>query len=176
MNVFRILIVDDDAIYRDRLARSFRLAGHEVSVAGDGESAITLAREFLPTAAVLDLRMPEMSGLECLKLLVGDHPEVKVVMLTGYGSIASAIEAVRAGAVDYLTKPADADQILSVLSGEPMPEADGGSSVPSLERLEWEHIQRVLHDHHGNISRTAEALGMHRRSLQRKLQKYPPVR
>lgn len=176
MNVFRILIVDDDVIYRDRLARSFRLAGHEVAVAGDGESAITTAREFLPTAAVLDLRMPEMGGLECLKLLVEDHPEVKVVMLTGYGSIASAIEAVRAGAADYLTKPADTDQILAVLSGEPMPEVDGGSSVPSLERLEWEHIQRVLHDNQGNISRTAEALGMHRRSLQRKLQKYPPVR
>jgi two-component system response regulator RegA len=176
MNAFRILIVDDDTIYRDRLARSFRMGGHEVAVAGDGDTAIEMARDFNPTAAVIDLRMPGMGGLECLKALMGYYPAVKAVMLTGYGSIANAIEAVRAGATDYLTKPADADQILAVLSGKAVAASEGSQTVPSLERLEWEHIQRVLHDHNGNISHTAEALGMHRRSLQRKLQKYAPNR
>ena len=97
------------------------------------------------------------------------------MILTGYGSIATAIEAVRAGAIDYLTKPADAEQIFAVLYGSrsSTPECEN-YQPPSLERLEWEHIQRVLHDHGGNISRAAEALGLHRRSLQRKLQKYPP--
>lgn len=176
MNAFRILIVDDDTIYRDRLARSFRMEGHEVAVAGDGETAIEMAGDFHPTAAVIDLRMPGMSGLECLKALMAYYPTVKAVMLTGYGSIANAIEAVRAGATDYLTKPADADQILAVISGEAVATSEESQAAPSLERLEWEHIQRVLHDHNGNISHTAEALGMHRRSLQRKLQKYAPNR
>lgn len=173
MTTFRILIVDDDTIYRDRLARSLRDAGHEVATAGDCPNGLSVARDFNPTAAVLDLRMPGMNGIDCLKGLVADYPGIKVVMLTGYGSIANAIEAVRAGAADYLTKPADAEQILAVLGGEAVEEGNP-ANVPSLERLEWEHIQRVLHDCHGNISRTAEALGMHRRSLQRKLQKYPP--
>ena len=175
MSNFRILVIDDDAIYRDRLARSFRMGGSEVAVASDGETGIEIARQFNPTAAVLDLRMPGMGGLECLKLLIAYHPGIKVVMLTGYGSIANAIEAVRAGALDYLTKPADADQILAVLAGVPSSGVEDVSGVPTLDRMEWEHIQRVLQDHQGNVSRTAEALGMHRRSLQRKLQKYPPL-
>lgn len=174
MNPLRILIVDDDSIYRDRLARSFVAAGHEVAVAADGESGVEVAREFHPSAAVMDLRMPGMGGLECLRQVIALDPAVKVVMLTGYGSIANAIEAVRAGATDYLTKPADADQLLAAFAGETSSVTDAAPPVPTLDRLEWEHIQRVLHDQQGNISRTAEALGMHRRSLQRKLQKYPP--
>jgi two-component system, response regulator RegA len=172
MNFLRILVVDDDAVYRDRLARSFRSHGHEVATAGDALMAGTVAAEFQPTAAVLDLRMPGMDGLECMKHLLEDFPELKVVILTGYGSIANALEAVRAGATDYLTKPADADQILAALSGHTARETS--PVVPSLEKLEWEHIQRVLHDCGGNISRAAEVLGLHRRSLQRKLQKFAP--
>jgi two-component system response regulator RegA len=170
----RILIVDDDTIYRERLARSFREAGYETATAGDTDSGVRVARDFSPQAAVLDLRMPG-DGLECLKRLIDEHPGIRAVILTGYGSIATAIEAVRAGAIDYLTKPADAEQILAVLFGSrsSTPECET-YQPPSLERLEWEHIQRVLHDHGGNISRAAEALGLHRRSLQRKLQKYPP--
>jgi two-component system, response regulator RegA len=171
---YRILIVDDDSIYRERLARSLRASGHEVAIAEGCESAVNTAQNFQPTAAVLDLRMPGMDGLACLKKLIDYHPDLKAVMLTGYGSIANAIEAVRAGAVDYLTKPADAEQILSALEGKKPSDSEEEVQPPSLERMEWEHIQRILHDHHGNISRTAEALGMHRRSLQRKLQKYPP--
>lgn len=171
----RILVVDDDHVYRERLARSFRESGHEVRTAEDAVSGVRVAREFSPQAAVLDLRMPG-DGLECLRQLKDEHPDIRAVILTGYGSIATAIEAVRAGAVDYLTKPADAEQILPVLLGSAsVPAGTEIHQPPSLERLEWEHIQRVLHDHGGNISRAAEALGLHRRSLQRKLQKYPPA-
>jgi len=169
----RILVVDDDSIYRERLARSFRESGYEVATATDVDSGLLVARDFLPEAAVLDLRMPG-DGLVCLRRLLDEHGGIRIVMLTGYGSIATALEAVRAGAIDYLTKPADAGQILVALMGKPVPSADEEYVAPSLDRLEWEHIQRVLQDHAGNISRTAEALGMHRRSLQRKLQKYPP--
>lgn len=170
----RILIVDDDRIYRERLARSFRECGYETATAEDTESGVRTARTFSPQAAVLDLRMPG-DGLECLRRLVDEHPGIRALMLTGYGSIATAIEGVRAGAIDYLTKPADAEQILAVLLGSSSHSVETETyQAPSLDRLEWEHIQRVLHDCGGNISRAAEALGLHRRSLQRKLQKYPP--
>lgn len=170
----RILVADDDVTYRERLARSLRESGYETATAGDTESAVRMAREFSPQAAVLDLRMPG-DGLECLRRLMEEHSDIRAIILTGYGSIATAIEAVRAGAVDYLTKPADAEQILAVLHGQsPSSQLIETYHAPSLERLEWEHIQRVLQDNGGNISRAAETLGMHRRSLQRKLQKYPP--
>lgn len=170
----RILIVDDDSIYRERLARSLRNSGYQAATAADVTSGLLVAREFLPEAAVLDLRMPG-DGLVCLRKLVDEHYGIKIVMLTGYGSIATAIEAVRAGAIDYLTKPADTEQILAALMGKAIFSKEDDHTIPSLERMEWEHIQRVLQDHGGNISRSAEALGMHRRSLQRKLQKYPPA-
>lgn len=173
----KILIADDDAIYRERLALALRGEGYETITAGDADAALDAAHEFQPDAAVLDLRMPG-DGIDCLRRLLARHPGVRALMLTGYGSIASALEAVRAGAIDYLTKPADADQILHALDPhrEPAPPQDSEYKAPSLERMEWEHIQRVLHDHGGNISHAADALGMHRRSLQRKLQKYPPPR
>ncbi len=169
----RILVVDDDTIYRERLGRSLRDSGFQIATAADVESALLVARDFLPDAAVLDLRMPG-DGLVCLRKLVDDYLGIRIVILTGYGSIATAIEALRAGAINYLTKPADAEQILAALGGEDIASQESKYVAPSLDRLEWEHIQRVLQDHGGNISRTAEALGMHRRSLQRKLQKYPP--
>lgn len=169
----RILVVDDDAIFRECLARSLRQSGYETATAHDADSGIAVSREFHPQAAILDLRMPG-DGIECLRRLMDDHQDLRAIMLTGYGSIATAIEAVRAGAIDYLIKPADAEQILAVLSGQTSLQTKETYQAPSLERLEWEHIQRVLKDHDGNISRAAEALGLHRRSLQRKLQKYPP--
>lgn len=174
MTTYRILIADDDLVYRERLSRSFRTMGHETAVAADCHEAIAIARDFQPDAAILDLRMPGPDGLACLKSLLATYPQMKAIILTGYGSIASAIEAVRAGATDYLTKPADAEEILAKLNGETS--IQPGTTAPSLDMLEWEHIQRVLHDNDGNITHAAEALGMHRRSLQRKLQKFAPNR
>jgi two-component system response regulator RegA len=169
----RILVVDDDAVYRERLARSLREKGFQTATAEDAATATAVAREFSPQAAVLDLRMPG-GGLNCLRQLVEELADIRIVILTGYGSIASAIEAVRAGALNYLTKPADTEQILAALRSDGESSGESAYEAPTLERLEWEHIQRVLADNNGNISHTAKALGIHRRSLQRKLQKYPP--
>lgn len=170
----RILLVDDDTIYVERLARALRGHGSEVAIAADSATAIETAKTLRPTAAIVDLKLGTASGLECLKALRSLDPEIRLIMLTGYGSIATAIEAVRDGAWDYLTKPADAEEILHALVNDPRSRQEPVIHAPSLERAEWEHIQRVLQDNGGNISKTAEALGLHRRSLQRKLQKYPP--
>ena len=114
-------------------------------------------------------------NLACLRELRAAWPELRVLMLTGYGSIATAMEAVRQGAWDYLTKPADADQILAALERDPTQPLNEAEIAPtSLDRMEWEHIQRVLNDNDGNVTQTAAALGLHRRSLQRKLRKEPP--
>lgn len=172
----RILLVDDDMVYLERLARALRYRGLDVATAESAEAALTAANDLRPEAAVLDLKLPGASGLHCLKELKAAWPDLRVLMLTGYGSIATAMEAVRQGAWDYLTKPADADQILTALvrdSSQPRRDVSP-PAVPSLDRLEWEHIQRVLSDNGGNISQTAIVLGLHRRSLQRKLLKHPP--
>jgi two-component system response regulator RegA len=171
----RILLVDDDPVYLERLARAMRSRGYEVVAVGSGEEAMEAVGGWVPDAAVLDLKLPGCSGLQTLRELRGTFGELRVLMLTGYGSIASAMEAVRQGAWDYLTKPADADQILAALHRDPSQAYAEEEPVPAtLGRLEWEHIQRVLADHGGNISHAAAALGLHRRSLQRKLQKFPP--
>jgi two-component system response regulator RegA len=171
----RLLLVDDDAPFRSRLARSLRMRGVEVAEAGGAEDAPRVAREFSPDAAVVDLRMTDGSGLDVLSELQRDFPELRSIILTGYGSIATALEAVRRGAFDYLTKPVDADDVLRSLSAQSSaPEPD--AKVPSLHRVEWEHIQRVLADCDGNVSRAARLLGLHRRTLQRKLACRPPLR
>lgn len=171
----RILVVDDDPVYLERLARALRARGCTVATADSAEAAAEAARALEPQAAVLDLKLPGASGLVCLRDLRAIWPDLRVLMLTGYGSIATAMEAVRQGAWDYLTKPADADQILAALLRAPgTGAAESDPPPPTLDRLEWEHIQRVLADNDGNISQTAAALGLHRRSLQRKLQKFPP--
>lgn len=173
----RILLVDDDAVYLQRLARAFRDRGFDVTPVESAEEASALAASLKPDAAVIDLKLPGANGLACLRDLRMALPELRVLMLTGYGSIATAMEAVRQGAWDYLTKPADADQILAVLQRDHAQTSDMADIAPSsLDRLEWEHIQRVLNDCEGNISQTAEMLGIHRRSLQRKLQKVPPAK
>ena len=175
-----ILIVDDDEVYRNRLARAFMDREYEVRTAHDYDSALALAQSDSPEFAVVDLKMPGKSGLELVKALVEIDPATKAVVLTGYGSIATAIDAVRLGAAYYLSKPADADDIVRAFAraeAPPLdpPSADGGEyRAPSLARAEWEHINRVLSDAGGNISEAARRLGIHRRSLQRKLQKYPP--
>ena len=173
---WRVLLADDDRAFRERMARALRDRGHEVETAADGLQALEIADRFEPDAAVLDLRMPGQDGLICLAGLRSAHPEVRVVILTGYGSIATAMEAVRGGVWDYLTKPVDADQLMAVLEKDETVERTNPSVGPpaSLERVEWEHLQRVLTDCGGNISKAAKALGLHRRSLHRKLAKMPP--
>lgn len=169
-----ILVVDDDAVFRERLVRAFRTRGLEARGAGDAEEALALAREESPELAVVDLRMPGLGGLELVRELRAIDPATQVVMLTGYGSIATAVEAMRLGAVHYLPKPADADEILAAFT--PGETHEPVAEVPSLARAEWEHINRVLADCGGNVSQAARLLGVHRRSLQRKLSKHPVPR
>ena len=170
-----MLVVDDDETFRERLARALRDRDYEVMTAPGAPQALALAQQQSPEFAVVDLRMPGGSGLDLVKSLKALDPETRVVVLTGYGSIATAVEALGRGAVNYLTKPADADEIVAAFAGK------GGSdsppredfAAPSLARAEWEHIQRVLTDCGGNVSQAARRLKIHRRSLQRKLQKPP---
>ena len=170
-----ILLVDDDEVLRERLATAIRARGYEVRTAGNAEEAMREVSHESPEMAVLDLRMPGGSGIEILRELKKQDPSTRVLMLTGYGSISTAVEAVRDGAVGYLPKPADADEILAALNGTNTAK-EKGIETPSLARAEWEHIQRVLTDCGGNISEAARRLGIHRRSLQRKRHKYPPAR
>lgn len=181
-----VLVVDDDATYRARLVRAFQAREYEAQGAQDGETAVALAKKESPEYAVVDLRMPGISGLDVVRELKAIDAMTNIVVLTGYGSIATALEAVRLGATHYLTKPADLDDILSAFdrakhpvrrstATEPVVLEDK-ASVPSLARAEWEHINRVLSDCGGNISQAARLLGLHRRSLQRKLSKFPTAR
>ncbi|MBK7755177.1 MAG: response regulator [Deltaproteobacteria bacterium] len=175
-----LLVVDDDERLRERLQRALRDRGYEVRGAGSAKEALALARDETPEHALLDLRLPDGGGLPLLRELRELDPTINIVVLTGYGSIATALEAVRLGATHYLTKPADADQIVAALrrrelgaQDDPPPPPD---VVPSLARAEHEHIERVLNDCGGNVTQAAKLLGLHRRSLQRKLSKYPPRR
>jgi two-component system response regulator RegA len=171
------LIVDDDEVFRARLSRAFRLRGWETCEAAGAEAALAAATESGPDLAVVDLRMPGESGLDVVRSLRNLDATTTIIMLTGYGSIATAIEAVKCGADHYLSKPVDVDQILAAYESvrtSPEPDTRLPATVPSLARVEWEHIQRVLTDCGGNVSQAAKLLGLHRRSLQRKLSKYPP--
>jgi two-component system response regulator RegA len=170
----RVLLVDDDRILCSVLASALQRRGFNVSVAHDYQSAIEQADQNPPQHAVVDLRFPGGSGLCLIRHFVELGAGTRVVVLTGYGSIATAIEAVKLGAHYYLTKPADADDVVAALRRDSV-----ASSAPirerplSVNRLEWEHIHRVLTVNDGNISATARLLGMHRRTLQRKLSKHP---
>lgn len=186
-----LLVVEDDERLRERLVRAFRERGFLASGAPDGEAALAHARVHPPDRAVVDLRMPGMSGLDVVRELKRIRADTRVVVLTGYGSIATAVEAVKLGAVQYVPKPADVDDLLAALAGQPpvsaaaaapprgVPGPAAGDSehpVPSLARVEWEHIHRVLQACGGNVSKAARLLGLPRRSLQRKLAKYPVPR
>ena len=172
-----ILLVDDTEVLRERLAIAMSSRGFAVVTAGDYDEAV---RKFSATPtelAVLDLRMPGRSGLDLLRRLLEIKPDTRVIMLSGFGSIPASIDAVRAGAVNFLSKPADADDILGAFirgDGPTVPEGGLAFPAPSLARNEWEHIHRVLSDCGGNISEAARRLGIHRRSLQRKLRKRAP--
>jgi two-component system response regulator RegA len=174
-----LLVVDDDEVFRNRLARAFRDRGYDVVAAPSYEVALECARVESPEFAVVDLKMPGRSGLEVARDLKAIDPTTKILILTGYGSIATAVEAMRLGVAWYLQKPADADDILRAFSRAAEPPLSGVPpeefAAPSLERAKWEHIQRVLSDTGGNVSAAARQLGVHRRSLQRILDRRPPT-
>ena len=172
-----VLVVDDEEVFRSRLVQALRDRNFEASGVPDAASAIAAAEKESPECAVVDLRMPRLSGLHVVRRLHELDPTTRIVVLTGYGSIATALDAVRSGAVHYLTKPADLEEIIRAFDhdGAPSPEPPM-PTVPSLDRVEWEHIDRVLTSCGGNITQAAALLGLHRRSLQRKLGKWPSPR
>ncbi len=173
------LVVDDDEVFRNRLCRALVQRKWEAEAVPDGEEALKFARERSPDLVLVDLRMPGKGGLEVVQELRTIDSSMTIIVLTGYGSIPTAISAMKKGADHYLTKPADADQILAVydtLRSSPSGPPGAPETVPTLARVEWEHMQRVISDCDGNISQAARLLGIHRRSLQRKLAKYPPPR
>ena len=174
----RILVAEDDDVLRRRLGRALRERGFEVSEAARVDEGLRFAAEATLTHAVVDLRLADGSGLDVVRAVTEAHPGAAVVVLTGYGSIATALEAVRLGARHYLTKPADVDEILAAFERDSpsAPPSTPVESAPSLARVEWEHINRVLADCGGNVSQAARVLGIHRRSLQRKLAKFPTSR
>lgn len=178
-----ILLVDDDERLRSRMARAFEERGYEAQQADGYDAAVAVAEQESTEYAVVDLRMPGKSGLELVRELHRIDLATRIVVLTGYGSIATALEAVRLGATHYLTKPADVDEVIASFErgdapaeSEAAPTESEAPPTPSLARVEWEHIQRVLTDCGGNITKAAERLGIHRRSLQRKLSKFPMPR
>jgi len=169
-----LLIVDDDAPFRIRLARAMERRGFDVVAVDTVSLGIEVAQESAPAFAVVDLRLADGSGLDVVAALRDAKPEARIVMLTGYGNIATAVAAVKAGAVDYLPKPADADAIESALlvDGRPLPSPP--DNPMSADRVRWEHIQRVFEQCDRNVSETARRLKMHRRTLQRILNKHAP--
>jgi two-component system response regulator RegA len=175
-----ILLVDDSFVLRDRLALAFEERGFRVEVAGNADEALQRYKSRPTERAVIDLRMPGRSGLTLIPDLIAVRTDVRIVILSGFGSIATAIEAIRLGAVNFLPKPADADEILRAFETPKAVESVGGEvseasiPTPTLAQAEWEHIHRILADCEGNISEAARRLGIHRRSLQRKLRKQAP--
>lgn len=170
------MIVDDDAAFRAALGAAFTRRGYTVATAAGPDEALVAAAALDPDRAIVDLRMPGGSGLELLRELRVRYPDIEVVVLTGFGSIPTAIEAVKRGAVNYLTKPAEPGEIERAFREQTRDEPEDDTTVPSLDRATWEHMQRVLAECNGNISEAARRLNMHRRSLQRKLQKNAPRR
>jgi two-component system, response regulator RegA len=169
-----LLLADDDEIFCEVLASALTKRNYAVSVAHDLASALQLARDTEPEYAVVDLRIGTESGLELVKQLAALDENTRIVMLTGYASVATAVESIKLGAVHYLTKPATADEVVAALHREEGDASVEPSEQPlSVKRLEWEHLQKVLTRHNGNISAAARALNMHRRTLQRKLAKHP---
>jgi two-component system response regulator RegA len=169
-----LLLADDDETFRRVLQRAMIRRGYEVMTADCAEAALVLARANPPEFAVVDLRMPGASGLDLVRGLHELDEQTRIVVLTGYASIATAVEAIKLGAVHYLAKPATPDEIIAAFGRvEGTTELDIPDDPMSVDRLEWEHIHKVLQEHEGNVSATARALKMHRRTLQRKLAKYP---
>lgn len=168
-----LLLVDDDHTFCTVLGRALEKRGFSVTVAHSVEQALPLAATNPPEYAVVDLKMSGASGLQLVRALHELDAATRIVVLTGYASIATAVEAIKLGATQYLSKPANADEIVAAFGHHASADVPLNAQPASISRLEWEHIQRVLQEHSGNISATARALNMHRRTLQRKLAKYP---
>ena len=170
-----ILVIDDDPAFNRVLTRALGQRGFTVFGAADPENALELARQHEPEYVVLDLNIGGSSGLRLITPLLAANPDCRILVLTGYASIATTVDAIKLGATQYLAKPADVDAILKALHATDViiAEEEMASGPMSVDRLEWEHIQRVLAENDGNISATARALKMHRRTLQRKLAKRP---
>ena len=169
-----LLILDDDAAFRTRLARALETRGFEVTAAASVAEASEIAAKSPPAYAVLDLRLEDGSGLSVVEALNKHRPDCRVVMLTGYGAIATAVAAVKAGALDYLAKPADPEDIVKALLASPDEKPEPPDNPMSADRIRWEHIQRVYELCDRNVSETARRLNMHRRTLQRILAKRAP--
>ena len=174
----QVLIIDDDLHFTQVLARSLAKQGYLCSTASNGSAALAVAQSTPPQWVTLDLRLEQESGLSLIRQLKQLAPECKIVVLTGYASIPTAVEAVKLGAHNYLHKPATLQELINAFADASVEEthyqAPENQKVMSVDRLEWELIQRVLNENDGNISATARILNMHRRTLQRKLQKYAP--
>ena len=174
MSTRHCLVVDDDADFRAVLNNALTRRGYRVSSVADTANGLALSASDPPDDVVLDLRLGEESGLELIEPLLDSNPAVRIVVLTGFASIATAVQAIKLGAVHYLTKPADADEIVAAFAKQSGDASVEVASRPTpLEHLEWEHIQNTLLACEGNISAAAKRLGLHRRTLQRKLQKRP---
>ena len=167
------LIVDDDEVFRSRVSRALEKRGYVVRDAASVDDALSRCAKDVPQRALIDLRMPGASGLDLIPRLLEVNPTMKVVVLTGYGSIATTQSAIKSGAHAYITKPCDIDRILAAFESDQIAQAASQIKPPSLAQVEWDYIHRVLSDTQGNISRAARVLGMNRRSLQRKLAKSP---
>lgn len=181
MSPLSVLLIDDDLGFTATLSRALQREGCEVRSAHDGLSALQLLAAWTPGAVLVDLRLGSENGLQLLQQLRAQLPAARIVMLTGFGSIATAVEAIKRGADDYLVKPAPLADLLQALQASPPTESDtapepAADEPLNLRQLSWEYIQRVLTEHDGNISAAARALGMHRRTLQRKLSKAPRPR
>ena len=170
----KLLLIDDDPAFLQVMSRALTKRDYEVFSAETAEQALSLAETHRPDKAVVDLKLETSSGLDLIPALKSLNPQMTIVVLTGYASITTAVTAIKRGAANYLAKPVQIDEVLAALSGEEVaPQAEEDYTPMSVERLEWEHIQKVLQEHDGNISATARSLGMYRRTLQRKLAKKP---
>jgi len=170
----RLLLVDDDPVFLQVLGKAMGRRGFDVMTAAGITDALSQARKTLPDMAVVDLKLESESGLDLIPLLIEINPQMNIVVLTGYASIATAVTAIKRGASEYLSKPVTAGDVVKALSGEWQRQDEAEDFSPmSVERVEWEYIQKVLKENNGNISATARSLGMYRRTLQRKLAKKP---
>ncbi len=169
-----LLIVDDDRAFLTRLGRAFEIRGFEVRIAASVAEGLEMIRDKAPAFAVVDMRLEDGNGLTVLEELSKAKPDARAIVLTGYGNIATAVTAVKLGAIDYLSKPADADDIYAALVAGPETKAMPPENPMSADRVRWEHIQRVYEICDRNVSETARRLNMHRRTLQRILAKRAP--